>query len=109
MFGVPIWLRSLAAFFAMLCVPLVWWVFRSIGVNVSETVLIRQTHRWVMHGPYRWVRLPLHVVSLLLLLSFSILASSWYISVYWLLTLIVFHKFVIPQEDGNLIEAYGET
>jgi protein-S-isoprenylcysteine O-methyltransferase Ste14 len=106
---VPAWLRVVAAILAMLCVPMIWWVFRSIGENISETVLIKRTHRLVMHGPYRWVRHPLYAVSLMLLLAFAILASSWFLGAYWLLALIVFRVLVIPSEEKNLIEAFGEA
>jgi protein-S-isoprenylcysteine O-methyltransferase Ste14 len=75
----PLWLRSLAAAVAVLCVPLIFWVFRSIGRNISETVLTKRDHELVTTGPYRWVRHPLYASALLLLFSLSLVAGSWFI------------------------------
>ena len=42
--SMPLWLRAFGAVIAVLCVPLILWVFRSIGVNISETVLTKDEH-----------------------------------------------------------------
>ena len=49
---IPSWLRWLGAGIALSCRPLLWWVFNSIGNNISETVLTKKDHQLVMSGPY---------------------------------------------------------
>jgi protein-S-isoprenylcysteine O-methyltransferase Ste14 len=105
----PLWLRALAAVVAILCVPLIYWVFRSIGDNISETVLTKSDHQLVTEGPYRWVRHPLYASALLLLLSLSLVASNWFLLGYVVLALVVFRLLVIPAEEERLIEAFGEA
>ena len=61
----PTWVRWLGAGLGVTCLPLLWWVFRSIGANISETVLTKTGHKLVTVGPYRWVRHPLYAVALL--------------------------------------------
>jgi len=34
------------------------WTFRCLGKNLTDTVVTRQKHTLVTHGPYRWVRHP---------------------------------------------------
>lgn len=104
----PLWLRNLFVIVAVLCVPLFWWVFRSIGSNISETVLTKSNHQLVTAGPYQWVRHPLYAISLLLLCSLSIIASNWFIFVYFAAALLVFRFVVIPAEEKRLVEAFGE-
>lgn len=104
----PDWLRWVAAGLAALCIPLAWWVFRSIGNNISETILTKRTHQLVTVGPYRWVRHPLYAVSMLLLLTLSVIASNWFLGLYWLLTVLVFRFIVIPKEEGVLINTFGD-
>jgi protein-S-isoprenylcysteine O-methyltransferase Ste14 len=104
----PLGLRLIASVFAVLCVPLIFWVFRSIGKNISETVLTKGDHELVAEGPYRWVRHPLYSSALLLLFSLSILAANWFIFFYSLVALIVFRYFVIPAEEDKLIDLFGE-
>ena len=107
--SLPLWLRALAAVTAILCVPLIYWVFRTIGDNISETVLTNSDHQLVTEGPYRWVRHPLYGTALLLLYSLSLMASNWFLFGYAVLALIVFRLVVIPAEEEQLLEAFGEA
>jgi protein-S-isoprenylcysteine O-methyltransferase Ste14 len=103
----PVWLRALGAGVGIICVPIILWVFRSIGRNISETVLTKSEHELVTQGPYRWVRHPLYATSLLLLLSLSLVAESWFIFGYSVIGLIVFRFVVIPAEEAHLIASFG--
>jgi len=107
-FDVPNWLQIAGAGLAVLCLPLLWWVFRSIGKNVSETVLIKDEHELVTSGPYRWVRHPLYGSALLLLLSISLVFGDWIILGYTLAGTLAFRLLVIPAEERQLLEAFGE-
>ena len=93
---------------AISCVPLIWWVFRSIGSNISETVLIKKNHELVTIGPYRWIRHPLYSSTLLLLFSISITFRDWILLGSFLACLIAFRLLVIPAEEKQLLEAFGE-
>jgi protein-S-isoprenylcysteine O-methyltransferase Ste14 len=104
----PGWVRWLGAGMGIACLPLLWWVFRSIGENISETVLIKKGHRLVTDGPYRWVRHPLYGLALLELLSLSLLASNWFMMLFCLIGTLVFRLAVIPAEERKLMEAFGE-
>ena len=59
--ALPVGLRWAGAVLGVVLIPAMVWVFRSLGRNVSETVLTKTDHTLVTHGPYRWVRhLPVH-------------------------------------------------
>ena len=105
----PDWLRLAALVTAFLCVPFLWWVLSSIGVNISETVLTKREHKFVTWGPYRWIRHPLYAGALLLLLCFSLIAESWFLGGYWLLAVIAFRWIVVPREEMFLIQTFGEA
>ena len=36
------------------------WTLRSLGPNLTDTVVTRQAHTLVTRGPYRWVRHPFY-------------------------------------------------
>ena len=105
---IPSWLRWLGAGIALSCLPLLWWVFNSIGNNISETVLTKKDHQLVMSGPYRWVRHPLYAVALLMFFSLGLMAASWLITVYALIGAVIFRLGVIPKEEEQLIQAFGD-
>jgi protein-S-isoprenylcysteine O-methyltransferase Ste14 len=104
----PLWLRLFFLLVALVFVPLIWWVFRSIGPNISETVLIKKEHQLVMSGPYRWVRHPLYASTFLLLCCSSIIAESWFIFAYFAAAAFLFRFVVIPQEEKRLVGAFGD-
>lgn len=105
--AVPTWVRWLGAAVGVACLPLMWWVFRSIGANISETVLTKTGHKLVTVGPYRWVRHPLYAVALLEILALSLIAGNWLMALLWLIGVLVFRYVVIPIEEANLIAAFG--
>ena len=107
-FNPPAWLRYAGAGFAILSVPLFWWVFSSIGKNISETVLTKNDHELVTHGPYSWVRHPLYGGALMLLLSISLVFGDWIILGYTLAGILAFRLLVIPAEEKELLDVFGE-
>jgi protein-S-isoprenylcysteine O-methyltransferase Ste14 len=107
--GLPLWVRILAAILGFGCLPFIWWVFTSIGKNISETVLTKKDHQLVTKGPYRWVRHPLYAGALTELLLLGLLASNWFMLALWALGVLAFRFIVIPKEEGNLIKVFGEA
>lgn len=104
----PAWARWAGAAVMLLCVPLIYWVFSSLGKNVTHTVAIRQEHSLVTHGPYRWVRHPLYTVGALMFVGLSLLSANWFIPL-----MLVLGAPVIAQrthiEEARLIERFGQA
>lgn len=88
-------------------VPLLYWLFKSIGRNITQSVKTRKEHQLVTSGPYRWVRHPLYSVGTLLFLSFALMASNWCIALSSLLGLVML-MVRLPKEEQNLIEKFGD-
>ncbi len=106
---VPVWVRWIGAVLGVGIVPLTYWVFHTIGRNISETVLTKETHELVTDGPYRWVRHPLYTVGTLLLTAISLLTASWFIGMMTALAIVMIVLVVIPREEANLIETFGDA
>src|SRR3989338_3574926 len=103
----PLWLRWTGAGLAGAAVPLLFWMFYSLGLNVTDTVAIRREHRLVTSGPYRWIRHPLYSFGTLLLLGFSLLAASWFIAAAAVTGGILLARRT-PIEEARLLEQFGE-
>ena len=85
-----------------------YWVFSSIGRNVSETVLTKARHDLVQHGPYRWIRHPLYTVGTLLLFALGLILTSWLVLLFALVAFVVFRFVVVPIEERQLSAKFGE-
>ena len=53
------------------------WMFRTLGRNLTDTVVTRNQHTLVTSGPYRWVRHPFYSSAALLILGSSLAAATW--------------------------------
>jgi protein-S-isoprenylcysteine O-methyltransferase Ste14 len=104
----PPLLQGAGLLIAFLCPPLFWWTFRSIGGNISETVLVKADHELVTSGPYRLVRHPLYASALLLLTALGLIFRDWIILGYTLIGILAFRLLVIPAEEKLLLESFGE-
>ncbi len=106
--SLPVWLRWGGALLGFGVMPLMYWVFSTIGRNISETVLTKESHELVTNGPYRWVRHPLYAVAPLMLIAVSLLAANWFIGGMTLIALVMIVLVIIPKEEANLIETFGD-
>lgn len=105
----PVGLRWLGVGLGVLCLLLMIWVFRSLGSSVTETVLPKSDAQLVQSGPYRWVRHPLYASALLLVFSLGLAAANWLLVGFVVVGVLVFRLLVIPIEEANLIQAYGQA
>lgn len=103
----PTWLRWTGGVLMVICLPLVYWLFSSLGKNITGTVAIRKEHTLVTHGPYRWVRHPLYSVAFLLFTGFSFLSANWFIPLTVLGTMFILTQRT-PIEEAKLIERFGD-
>lgn len=104
----PSWLRLAGAALGIVTDGLIFWVFSSLGNNVSPTVVTRRQHRLVTSGPYRWVRHPLYTVGFLSYMAFAVLAANWYIAVLAVVALCLL-SLRVPAEEKALLDRNGDA
>lgn len=106
--SLPIWARWVGVVLGLLTVPAAYWVFVSLGRNVSETILTKTHHELVTSGPYRWVRHPLYTTGLTLFLAIGLMAANWFILLFGLIGLASTWLVVIPLEERELLTKFGQ-
>src|SRR5688572_5771278 len=106
--ALPGWLRWVGALIGLLTIPGAYWVFTSIGRNVSETVLTKRDHELVTRGPYRWIRHPLYTNGIALLLAIGLMAANWFMLGFTLIGLIAIRFAVVPLEERELTNKFGQ-
>ena len=107
-FNPPRFIQIAALILGFLSIPFLWWVFLSIGKNISETVLVKDEHELVTHGPYRWMRHPLYAGALMLLISTCLVLADYVLLGYAVVGILAFRLLVIPAEEEHLLETFGE-
>ena len=97
--GVAVW--ALAA-------ALLAWTFRSLGPNLTDTVVTRRAHTLVTYGPYRWVRHPFYGSVTLMILAITLLAANWFVLLFGI---VVVSLLVLRtrKEEENLVARFGDS
>jgi protein-S-isoprenylcysteine O-methyltransferase Ste14 len=100
-------LRWIGAGFASLSVPMLYWVLRNLGKNLTDTIFIRKDHTLVTTGPYHWVRHPFYTVVFGSVFALSLVVANWFIG---LMTILMFIIIVIrtDKEEEMLIKRFGD-
>ena len=104
----PLWLRSVGVVLLVSAIPLAYWVYISLGLNVSPTQSTREGATLVTHGPYRWVRHPLYTVGTMAYLGIGLVTALWPVLIGLFIPLL-FLVWRTPKEEARLIEIFGDA
>ena len=77
----PTWLRWVGAVGFAACIAWLWWMFHSLGRNLTDTAVTRATAQFVECGPYRYVRNPMYVGVLFAGISLGLAEGNWLVPV----------------------------
>ena len=116
----PHWFRSAAlpglpmvAWFGValgLCgVALRLWAVLKLRERYSRTLLLQQAHSIERGGPYRWVRHPGYLGSLLCLNGVALASGNWITLAASLVATVLAYTYRIKVEDEMLVAALGDS
>ncbi|MGH2582327.1 MAG: methyltransferase family protein [Anaerolineales bacterium] len=103
----PVALRWVGLALMALLLPLLYWMFASLGGNITPTVKTRRRHQLVQNGPYRYIRHPLYTFGSLFFLGFCLLAGNWLMMI-GAVTGLTGLSFRTPLEEGMLVKKFGK-
>ena len=100
--------RWIGAVSGAACSLLMYWTLRSLGKNLTDTVVTRATATLITSGPYCWVRHPFYVTAALLMASVTIMAANALIGSISFFVLLML-AIRTPKEERKLIETFGQS
>ena len=103
----PIWLRWAGVGLGAATAVLLIWTLRSLGMNLTDTVVTRREHTLITTGPYRWVRHPFYLATCQAIIADSLVTANWFLA---LTGTVVFTLLVIRtrREEENLVKRFGD-
>lgn len=104
----PAWSRWVGVPVFATALGLLGWTLRSLGTNLTDTVVTRREHTLVTHGPYRWIRHPFYDAMALVIVAIGLIAANWFVFVAGA---VVFALLAIrvTTEEGKLLARFGES
>ena len=104
----PEWLRWTGVGVGVLAGASLIWAVRSLGKNLTDTVVTRREHTLVTSGPYRWVRHPFYDSTALAVVANSLTAANWFLflsgGLAWVLILVR-----TRTEEEKLLARFGDS
>lgn len=86
--------------------PLLVWMFRSLGRNITPTVKTRAEHQLVTSGPYRYIRHPLYTFGSLFFFGAALVAGNWFLFACAIVALWALFSRT-PLEERMLVQRFG--
>ena len=105
--SLPAWPRWTGVGVITIAGGLLVWTFRCLGKNLTDTVVTREKHTLVTHGPYRWVRHPFYDSGALLMAAVSLIAANWFLLLTGGLALVLLVVRTRTEEE-KLLARFGE-
>jgi protein-S-isoprenylcysteine O-methyltransferase Ste14 len=103
----PDWLRWGGVGLGCMTLCLLFWTLRSLGKNLTDTVVTRTNHTLVTIGPYRWIRHPFYTCAASVALTVSLVsANALFLVTGGLIFLLL--AFRTRVEEANLLSRFGE-
>lgn len=106
-FDAPDALRWIAMLIAAMMLPGIYWLYSTIGNNISPRETTRADHALITSGPYRYIRHPLYTFGGIFFTALCIGATIW-----WTLLLLAIGLALLlyrtPREEANLIARFGD-
>jgi len=103
----PTWLRGLGVGLGIISGSLIIWTLRSLGKNLTDTVVTRKDHSLVTSGPYCWVRHPFYSSAAIAILANSLVAANWFLFLAGILFFMLI-RIRTRKEEKNLPGRFGE-
>lgn len=100
--------RWAGAAVGLMALGLFLWAHRALGDDFSVFLQVRQEHRLVEHGPYRYVRHPIYTVSFLLGIAYTLLSANALVALCWLGGGALFFRGRIRREEEMLSAGLGD-
>ncbi len=107
-YRVPVWAGVIGTALFGFAVSLLCWSHAILGRNWSATLQMREGHRLVTAGPYRYVRHPVYAAHWLWALAQPLLLHNWIAGLSALAAVAPMYLLRVRREELMMLEHFGE-
>jgi protein-S-isoprenylcysteine O-methyltransferase Ste14 len=104
----PVWARWAGVVLHLVAIVFLKWTLRSLGLNLTDTVVTRRDAALVTNGPYRWVRHPFYDALALIVVALSLMAANWFFLVTGALVFVLL-AIRTGREEERLLARFGDA
>ena len=106
-FPAPLPLRWIAVALLVPALAFFAWSFRSLGANYRGGIGLHDGHELVTSGPYRWIRHPIYLAFIGIMLLVLLISANWVLGLAGILLVIGIAAGRVSAEERELHERFG--
>lgn len=103
-----LWISGIGMGIVAVRIWLKWWAMLTLGEYWSVHIEIREPHKLIKEGPYRYLRHPAYLSNLMAYLGIPLIANAFYTLIVVLLIYTPFNLIRLHLEEKELIRKFGE-
>jgi len=105
---INLWISGIGLGMTAVRIWLKWWAMRTLGDYWSVQIEIRESHKLIKDGPYRYLRHPAYLSNLMEYLGVPLITNAYYTLIGVLLIYLPFNLIRLHFEEKELIKKFGE-
>jgi len=105
---INLWISSIGVGIVAVRIWLKWWAMLTLGEYWSVQIEIRESHKLIKDGPYRYLRHPAYLSNLMEYLGVPLIANAYYTLIGVLLIYLPLNLIRLHLEEKELIRKFGE-
>jgi protein-S-isoprenylcysteine O-methyltransferase Ste14 len=107
-FILPGWLRWIGVVLFAAAAYLLWLTHRAMGRNWTPTLGMREDHKLVKEGIFRYLRHPMYASHLLWAIAQPLILANWLVGFPFLLTQAAQYWLRIEAEEKMMLDHFGD-
>ena len=105
---INLWISGIGVGIVAVRIWLKWWAMFTLGEYWSVQIEVRESHKLVKEGPYRYLRHPAYLSNLMEYLGVSLIANAYYTLIGVLVIYLPLNLIRLYLEEKELIRKFGE-
>lgn len=109
MLAIPSMFRIAGLIVGLVGVSIIGWASYTLDGEFSATIELKESHRLITNGPYRYVRHPIYAGFILLHIGVTVALANWFIVALYNGGLAILFIERIPREERVLHSYFGSA
>ncbi len=107
-YTLPIWAGWLGAAVFAAAIWMLWRSHADLGKNWTVTPNIREEHKLVTRGVYRYIRHPMYAAHWLWAIAQVLLLQNWIAGLSMLVSFALLYALRVPREEEMMLARFGD-
>jgi protein-S-isoprenylcysteine O-methyltransferase Ste14 len=106
--SLPSALRWTGAPLAFGGVAMVWWTHQTLGRHWSGILELRENHRLINSGPYRYIRHPMYTGFFMMPIGMALVTANLLVALLQIAATVAMYLARVADEEAMMLDRFGD-